>query len=87
MIEGMPWQAWTSVMGASVSLNAFFVWMVMTGRVATGREVKEKNATIADQKQTIAHLSEQNSLMLGSAIPATNAVMNALHQAVENGGA
>lgn len=67
-----------------VGLLVILFWMLASGRLATGREIREKNQRIEYLQATNAELLKQNGVLLRASVPATNAVMNALHQALEN---
>lgn len=86
MIEGLPWQAWTGVLGGSVGLNILFVWMIFTGKAATGRELREKNKRIEWFQGALDNRDKQVALLLGESVPVTSSVLSALHAAVTKEG-
>lgn len=82
VIDGVP-TALLDGLG-TVALVVVLFWMLATGRLATGRELREKNEEIQFLRAANESLTKQNGLMLRESVPATNAVMSALHQALEN---
>lgn len=76
MIEGLP------VVGLTQSgIILLVVLMVLTDRLVPGRRLKVLQDRIDTQDALIASLTEQNTMMLNSAIPTVNTVLGALHQA------
>jgi hypothetical protein len=78
--------------GAGWLLVGYFVRLFFRGEVVTRREHSEAMAqrdglikTLREQVQVKddlnAQLAEQNGVLMGSAVPTVNAVMNALRQA------
>lgn len=55
----------------------------LTGAVCTAREMREKNARIEAQAQTIATLEHQLDLVLTEAMKVINPVLNAMRAAAE----
>lgn len=75
--------------GSGWALVALFVVMLFRGAIVTRREhddamkaIREHNAALTE---TNRHLAEQNTVMLGSAMPTVNATLSALRQAAEGG--
>lgn len=64
-----------------VGILCLVVWMVLTDRLVAGKRLTELREEIRTKDSLIADLTEQNGLMLKSAIPTVNAVLTALHQA------
>ena len=85
MIDGMPWAAQLGVAGGGWALSFYFVWMIFTGRAATGREVREKNGRIEFLQRAVDERDKQVSLLMGETVPVTSTVLSALHRAVEEG--
>ena len=80
MIEGLPIGSLTGP--AALTLVAL---LVITEKLIWHKryaEVKAQNEALLKQNAELIH---QNGLLLNSAVPATNAVMSALHQALEEG--
>ena len=75
--------------GSGWALVALFVIMLFRGQIVTRREHENAVAALREQVATLTetskHLAEQNSVMLGSAMPTVNSVLTALHQAAEGG--
>lgn len=64
-----------------VGVLAWLVWMLGTGRLATGRELSDKKAEIAALTATLEIRDRQLDSVLREYLPAANSVMQALHQA------
>ena len=58
-------------------------WMLTTGRLCTGRELREKDKRIANLEEALKHRDEQLDSVVGMYMPAANALMQALHRAAE----
>lgn len=78
MIEGIP----LVDIGQSALLSLVFL-AVLTDKLVWHKRLAERQRKIDALEKRIDELVKQNGLLLDSAIPATNAVMNALHQALE----
>jgi hypothetical protein len=63
-----------AALGSPWLIVGYVVRMIFRGDLVTRREHEV-------MVETNRHLTEQNSLMLNSAIPTVNAVLTALHQA------
>ena len=72
--------------GAAVGLTVLLFWMLATGRLCTGRELREKNGSISKLEKLVETRDEQISLMLSETLPAVTNVLTALHQAAEEKG-
>ena len=83
MIEGMPWPVQVGAAGMGWTLAFGFMWMVFTGRAATGRELKEKNERIDFLQTALSERDRQVSLLMGETVPVTSTVLSALHRALE----
>jgi hypothetical protein len=68
-----------------VGLLVLLFWMLATGRLCTGRELRDKDARIAAQVQIIEELTEQNRMMLNETIPTITSVLLALREAPRRG--
>ena len=68
----------------TVGLVIVLFFMLARGSLATGREIREKNARIEYLQAALEEAMRQNGVLLHASVPATNAVMSALHQALEN---
>jgi biopolymer transport protein ExbB/TolQ len=66
-----------------VGCLVWLFWMLSTGRLATGRELREKDKTIAAQAKSLEDRDRQLAKVLDEYLPGANAVMQALHQAGE----
>lgn len=83
-MEGLPIAVvnGVGVVGAVVWLG----WMLGTGRLATGRELREKNQRIEFLQTALEQRDRQVNMLMGESIPVTSTVLNALHRALEEGG-
>lgn len=83
----LPWPAITAASGGW-ALFGWLAWSVlrrlMNGDLVPRREVDAKDKQIAAQDATIKEQGKQLSLVLGEAMPTTNALMRALHEAAED---
>lgn len=64
------------------------IWLLRGGIIpgSTHREIlADRDRRIEKQEALIANLSEQNRVLLNSAIPTVNSVLTALHQAAAEG--
>ena len=79
MIEGLP----VGELSGPAALVLIAVLVITEKLIWHKRydEVKRENEALRHDN---AELTRQNGLLLNSSVPATNAVMNALHQALEN---
>lgn len=66
--------------GVSALLAGLF-WMLASGRLATGREIREKNKRIEKLESALEIRDAQLDTVLKEYLPAANSVMSALHQA------
>jgi hypothetical protein len=62
-------------------LLAWLFWMLSTGRLATGRELREKDKRIEAQAEALRVRDEQLNSVLLEYLPGANAIMRALHDA------
>jgi len=69
-----------NVTGLASALGLLF-WLLSTGRLATGRELGEKQDEIRALKQALEVRDRQLDSVLREYLPAANSVMKALHQA------
>jgi hypothetical protein len=76
MIDGVPIVA----MGPSALLS-LVVLLILTDRLVWYKRLRVLEQRIAAQEELIGNLTRQNSMLLGSAIPTVNSVLNALDQA------
>lgn len=74
--EGLP----LGNIGAT-GLLALVVLMILTDRLVWHKRLDILTKRIEVQDETIKALTEQNTMLLNSAIPTVNAVLGALHQA------
>ena len=73
------------ILGISQSgLLALVVLFVLTDRLVWHKRLEELQKQLEAKDAQLSEALKQNSLLMGSAVPATNAVMNALHKALEN---
>lgn len=86
MIENLPWPAITAATGGW-ALFGWLAWRVLArltnGDLVTRREVNAKDQEISALRSANLEQGKQLSLVLGEAMPTTNAVLRALHQAAE----
>ena len=69
-----------------LSIGAVLVilfWMLTTGRLCTGRELREKDKRIAALEEALKHRDDQLDRVVGMYMPAANSLMQALHRAAE----
>ena len=79
MLDGVP------ILGIGQSgLLALVVLFVLTDRLVWHKRLDELQRQLTAKDEQLTEALKQNSLLMGSAVPATNAVMNALHKALEN---
>jgi hypothetical protein len=79
MLDGVP------ILGIGQSgLIALVVLFVLTDRLVWHKRLDELKKQLDAKDEQLSEALKQNSLLMGSAVPATNAVMNALHKALEN---
>lgn len=64
-----------------VGCLVWLFWMLSTGRLATGRELREKDKRIEAQAEALKVRDEQISAVLLEYLPGANAIMRALHEA------
>lgn len=76
MIEGVPVVAF-----APEALLGFTVLLVLTDKLVWHARLKVLQKRIETQDQVIASLTEQNTMMLNSAMPTVDAVLRALGEA------
>lgn len=63
------------------ALLAFLFWMLATGHICTGRELRETKVACEKKDKTIEVKDQQLWAMLTEYLPAANSVMTALHEA------
>lgn len=78
MIDGIP-----LLDAGATGLLALVFLAVLTDRLVWHKRLDQLQARIDVQDKTIKDLTEQNGVLLGSAIPTVNSVLNALQQAAE----
>jgi hypothetical protein len=76
MIEGIP-----LIDVGAPALVALIVLMILTDRLVWHKRLDVLQRQIETKDALIANLTEQNKIMLDSAIPTVNAVLGALHAA------
>lgn len=86
MIEGMPWAAQLGFAGGGWALVFGAVWMLFSGRLATARELREKNQRIEFLQKALEQRDQQVHLLMGETVPVTSTVLSALHRALEDDG-
>ena len=64
-----------------VGVVLLIFWALLTGRLCTGRELREKNQRIQALERTLEVRDRQLSMVMGESIPTVNAVLDALRQA------
>ena len=78
MIDGLP----VVNLGAT-GLLALVVLLVLTDRLVWYKRLRVVEAQLETERELNVELTKQNTLLLGSAIPTVNSVLNALHRASE----
>lgn len=73
-----------NVGGLAAALTLLY-WLLATGRLATRRELDEKDKRIAVLEETVKNLDDQRDTVLREYLPAANAIMRALHEAAGTG--
>lgn len=58
-------------------------WALLTGRLCTGRELREKNQELASLRDTLRTRDHQLSLILNEAMTTINPVLKAMRAAVD----
>lgn len=81
VITDVPAGVWNGI--GVVGLIVLLFWMLATGRLATARELREKDRRIAFLERALTERDKQLSLVMGESIPVTSTVLNALHHALE----
>lgn len=78
-----PWDVLNGVgaVGVAVGYTGLLFWMLSTGRLAVGRELREKDARIVALEAMVTTRDQQITLMLSEALPTVSTVLSALHQA------
>lgn len=66
-----------------VGLLAFTFWLLATGRLCTGRELREKNQRITALESTLRTRDHQLSLVLTEAMTTISPVLKAMRAAVD----
>lgn len=84
-MEAVPWPQ-VGVAGLGWFIAGMCLWGLFTGRFVTRREADLAADRIQAQDKIIAELTHQNGMLLNSAIPTVDAVLNALHEAADVGG-
>lgn len=64
-----------------VTLTVILFWMLSTGRLCTGRELRDKDRTIDALRQAVSTRDAQLSLVLKETLPTANSVLTALRAA------
>ena len=67
-----------------VGLTCGLFWMLATGRLATGRELREKNQRIQALEATLRTRDHQLSLVLTETMTTISPVLKAMRAAVES---
>ena len=78
MIDGLP----VVNLGAT-GLLALVVLLVLTDRLVWYKRLRVVETQLETERELNVELTKQNTLLLGSAIPTVNSVLNALHRASE----
>lgn len=76
------WDQAGGLVGVSSLVIGLF-WMLATGRLCTGRELREKNARIAALEGTLRTRDQQLSLVLNEAMTTISPVLKAMRAAVD----
>lgn len=66
-----------------IGLTCVLFWMLATGRLCTGRELREKNARIEVLETTLRVRDHQLSLVLSEAMTTISPVLKAMRAAVD----
>lgn len=66
---------------SAAALLALTFWMLVTGRLCTGRELREKNQRIAALEATLRTRDRQLELVLTEAMTTISPVLKALREA------
>lgn len=69
--------------GVAIGYTGLLFWMLATGRLCTGRELREKNARIDAQAKTITTQARQLTLVLTEAMGTISPVLKAMRAAVD----
>jgi len=83
VVTDVPAGVWNGI--GVVGLVVLLFWMLATGRLATARELREKDRRIAFLEKALTERDKQLSLVMSESIPVTSTVLNALHHALEGG--
>lgn len=67
--------------GVALSYTGLIFWLLATGRLCTGRELREKDKRIQTYEKALNVRDEQITAVLTEYLPAANSVMQALHRA------
>jgi hypothetical protein len=67
--------------GIAIGYTGLLFWMLATGRIAVGRELREKNGRIEALETMVTTRDEQITLMLRETLPTVSTVLAALHEA------
>lgn len=62
-------------------ITILIFWMLSTGRLGTGRELRDKDARIDAQARMIEELTDQNRMLLNETIPTITSVLIAFREA------
>ena len=81
-MESLPWDQVGGFVGVP-SLLVGLYWMLATGRLCTGRELREKNARIAALEDSLRTRDHQLSLVLTESMTTISPVLKAMRAAVE----
>lgn len=78
----LPWDQFGGFVGVP-SLLVGLYWMLATGRLCTGRELREKNARITALEDSLRTRDHQLSLVLTESMTTISPVLKAMRAAVE----
>jgi cell division protein FtsB len=78
------------VIGAAITggwvFTLWFIRMLFTGKLATFREINEKNAELEYLKKSVLELQEQNNVMLRELGTTVTSVLEAVREVAEEKG-
>lgn len=58
-------------------------WALLSGRLATGRELREKDRRIATLEEALDDRDRQMAAILNQVLPTTNQLLRGIHEAAE----
>jgi hypothetical protein len=67
--------------GVAIGYTGLLFWMLATGRLCTGRELRDKNGRVQALEKMVTTRDEQINLMLRETLPTVSSVLSALHEA------